>query len=213
MDARHQAILLLGPTGSGKTPLGQLLERKGLGSQRCFHFDFGEELRAISRITRPNKLWPAAETGFIRKLLKEGGLLENEWFFLAEKILTSFISHRRIARTDYIVLNGLPRHVGQAENMGRIVNVALIIQLLCSPAVAIERIRANPGGDRTGRTDDKPHLVKAKISTYENRTQVLVEYYQRRGAQIRSVEVKPATTPLQLWQNLRHLLAEHPLMN
>ena len=103
MDARHQAILLLGPTGSGKTPLGQLLERKGLGSQRCFHFDFGEELRAITRITRPNKLWPVAETGFIRKLLKEGGLLENEWFFLAEKIRLFKFKSLRQKFTGYIL--------------------------------------------------------------------------------------------------------------
>ncbi|MCX7427258.1 MAG: hypothetical protein NTW96_16720 [Planctomycetia bacterium] len=46
-DTRNDAMLLLGPTGSGKTPLGDLLERRGLGGRRCVHFDFGAHLRRI----------------------------------------------------------------------------------------------------------------------------------------------------------------------
>jgi adenylate kinase len=44
---KHQALLLLGPTGSGKTPLGERLERRSLRGRRCHHFDFGASLRAV----------------------------------------------------------------------------------------------------------------------------------------------------------------------
>ncbi len=47
-----KAILLLGPTGSGKTPLGQALEKKGLAGRRCVHFDFGANLREIAGLKR-----------------------------------------------------------------------------------------------------------------------------------------------------------------
>ena len=45
---RHDAILLLGPTGSGKTPLGAALEEHGVCGRQCLHFDFGENLRACA---------------------------------------------------------------------------------------------------------------------------------------------------------------------
>jgi hypothetical protein len=41
------ALLLLGPTGAGKTPLGDWLEAHGLWGRPCHHFDFGANLRAV----------------------------------------------------------------------------------------------------------------------------------------------------------------------
>ena len=41
------AVLLLGPTGAGKSPLGDWLEARGLWGRPCHHFDFGANLRAI----------------------------------------------------------------------------------------------------------------------------------------------------------------------
>jgi hypothetical protein len=42
---KNKAILPLGPTGSGKTPLGDYLEERGLFGRRCVHFDFGEKFK------------------------------------------------------------------------------------------------------------------------------------------------------------------------
>jgi adenylate kinase family enzyme len=49
-----KAILLLGPTGSGKTPLGQVLEERGLWGHTCMHFDFGANLREIVACNKPD---------------------------------------------------------------------------------------------------------------------------------------------------------------
>ncbi len=38
---KQEAILFLGPTGSGKTPYGELIEWQGLGGRKCAHFYFG----------------------------------------------------------------------------------------------------------------------------------------------------------------------------
>ena len=47
-EVLFKAVLLVGPTGCGKSPLGQLLERLGLKGMRCLHFDFGKRLRKIN---------------------------------------------------------------------------------------------------------------------------------------------------------------------
>ena len=52
--SRRRAIVLLGPTGSGKTPLGDLIERCGLWGAPCLHFDFGACLRSIVEQDRPD---------------------------------------------------------------------------------------------------------------------------------------------------------------
>jgi len=72
--ALHQAVLLLGPTGSGKTPLGDALQREGFGGRRCHHFDFGEQLRHATGV---GDGLDAADIAFVRKVLEEGALLEN----------------------------------------------------------------------------------------------------------------------------------------
>ncbi|MEE8450650.1 MAG: hypothetical protein V3R99_02015 [Thermoguttaceae bacterium] len=51
---RNRAALLLGPTGAGKTPLGRLIEQRGLWGVRCLHFDFGDNLREVVRRNRPD---------------------------------------------------------------------------------------------------------------------------------------------------------------
>ena len=54
---------------------------------------------------------------FLRKVLETGALLENEHFPIARRILQSFLSRRSARPQTLVVLNGLPRHAGQAEAM------------------------------------------------------------------------------------------------
>ncbi|MDK1032856.1 MAG: hypothetical protein QGD94_12675 [Planctomycetia bacterium] len=102
------AILLVGPTGSGKTPLGELLEERGLWEKRCFHFDFGRALRTVVEGGSDNGTFSRDELDFLAGVLRSGALLEDEHFHIAEKLLTSFIAERRITGEDILVLNGLP---------------------------------------------------------------------------------------------------------
>jgi len=52
---RHPAILLLGPTGTGKTPLGNVLALRGWRGQPCLQFDFGANLRELAARNQPDE--------------------------------------------------------------------------------------------------------------------------------------------------------------
>ena len=69
-EIRPRALLLLGPTGSSKTPLGQLIEQRGLWQTRCLHFDFGANLRQIVAQDRPDELIGRNDLDFLADLLE-----------------------------------------------------------------------------------------------------------------------------------------------
>ncbi len=95
MDVRSQpAWLLVGPTGAGKTPLGRLLEEKGAAGRRCFHFDFGAELRAVAASPDRVPKLSEADVGVVRGSLATGALLEDHEFPIALRILEAFLRGR-----------------------------------------------------------------------------------------------------------------------
>ena len=198
----NRAILLIGPTGSGKTPLGECLQRKGLGGQRCSHFDFGTRLRRAVESDEPHPGLTADDLTVIRSVLETGTLLEDGQFHVARKILQDFLRRQHVGRDDYIVLNGLPRHVGQARDIESVVTVERVVRLACTPEVVLERIGTNAGTDRTGRTDDDIESITRRLTTFLERTALLVEHYRSRGVVIQTIKVGPSTTAYEMWYDL-----------
>ena len=197
---RLPAILLLGPTGAGKTPLGDLLEERGYRGDQCLHFDFGENLRRIAALDTPRPPITQADVEFVRQVLQSGALLEDEYFPLAERIFRSFLADRGADQETLIVLNGLPRHVGQAEAVDRLVDMKAVISLDCSSDVVLRLIGSNVGGDRTGREDDDLDAVNRKLALFVHRTAPLVDHYRRQGVPALAIEVRADSTPEQMWQ-------------
>jgi adenylate kinase family enzyme len=192
----HDAILLIGPTGSGKTPLGAYAETAGFHGRRCVHFDFGHQLRLAAAGEPPENGLDDDATAHIREVLATGALLENEAFAIAESILRRFIERHAPAPDDIIVLNGLPRHIGQAQRIARLLRVIRVVHLQCPPEVVFARIRHNSGGDRTGRCDDAPAAIRRKLAIFEERTAPLLEHYRRQGVDIiaRQITLQDAPT-------------------
>ncbi len=81
---------------------------------------------------------------------------------------------------DLVVLNGLPRHVGQARGVEEIVSIDSVIHLAAEPAVLCERIRLDTGGDRSGRSDDAEEAVLRRVERFRARTRPLLERYADR---------------------------------
>jgi len=194
-------ILLVGPTGSGKTPLGALLEERGLAATECRHFDFGAWLRRIAfgefrspRITDEDLATLAAS-------LCAGTLLENEHFHIARDIFLDFVAGT--GPETRIVMNGLPRHLGQARDVAMLVEMRLAIHLRCTPDVVAARIESDTGGDRAVRTDDSDEEVARKLRLFEDRTAPLLDHYRVQGVEIAEIDVTAAVTPAEMWQLLQ----------
>lgn len=195
------ALLLLGPTGSGKTPLGDLLAARGLWGRRCVHFDFGACLRAAAA-GAPVGL-EATELAVVRAALAHNALLEDRHFAIAEKLLARFAAAQAVDVVDWIVLNGLPRHVGQAEALVNIAAVSMVVYLDCAAAEVSARIRLDAGGDRGGRVDDDAAAVAGKLRLFEQRTTLLLQHYQAASVPVLRVPVTRDTRPAHVWARLQ----------
>ncbi|HUU09444.1 MAG TPA: nucleoside monophosphate kinase [Phycisphaerae bacterium] len=207
---RRRAILLVGPTGSGKTPLGDLLETTGLWGRPCVHFDFGAALRACAAGRDGGAGLTSDERGFVGRVLGSEALLEDEQFPIAEKLFRSFLARRAVDPGALVVLNGLPRHVGQATDMEPRVAMQAVVCLSCTAEVVWHRIRTNAGGDRTGRVDDGFDAVRRKVDRFRRRTEPLVAYYRDRGTPVVLIDVAADTTAGAMEQRLRQSRAETP---
>ena len=194
----NDAVLLLGPTGAGKTPLGEALAEAGIGDRRCFHFDFGANLRRIAVGDYVPDTFGDGDLHIVREALTAGVLLEDETFHIAEKILRAFTDDRGIGDGDLLILNGLPRHLGQARDTDRLVKMNAVLSLECAPDIVQARIRRNTGGDRTYRSDDSLAEIRAKLQTFQERTQPLLQYYASQGVAIHRLTVGSDTTPDQM---------------
>ncbi len=197
-----EAWLIVGPTGAGKTPLGNVLERSGWNGRRCFHFDFGSELRKVDAGMENVLGLSVDDRDVIRRVLREGVLFEDGQSSLVGKIFDDFLRRRGARVSDLLLLNGWPRHLGQARDLEAVAVVRRIV-LLNAPAETIrERIRTDAAGDRLIREDDSPDEVEKKFSLYEERTIPLVGYYAVQGIPVTTLDVAAETSAADLRREL-----------
>lgn len=206
----HRGILLIGPTGTGKTPFGEVLEQKGLNGMQCHHFDFGQELRRIAFMKQPEHAFTWDDHRFVVDVLEKGLLLEDEHFPLAEKIFQAFFERTHLQKQDVLALNGMPRHKGQARDISRIVELRAVVELVCSPDVIYKRIHQNTGGDRNGRQDDHLHLIEKKVDIYHKRTAPLIDYYAGRGCYLYRIDIGADMTSKETYEAFLKKYKENP---
>lgn len=195
-----RSALLLGPTGSGKTPLGARSEQNGLAGRTCHHFDFGAALRESAHPSV--SIFDEREKKFILDLLKDNRLLEQDHFHIARRLFLSFYRSRSVKQDDWILMNGLPRHLEQAKSVENLVCIRTVAVLQCSTRILRKRIRMNTGGDRSGRTDDTLTSIRNKLGIYEDRTRPLIDFYKGRGCSILKIRIGIHTSPFESWEKL-----------
>ena len=193
------SLLLLGPTGSGKTPLGEEMERRGLEGRPCLHFDFGANLRRLAAGPDQIGLLKAADLARIRFSLATGALFGDRDMPMIVGIFRSFVEARGLRPGTLLVLNGLPRHVGQAQGLAGTVSVERIVLLEAEAPVILERIRIDPGGDRSGRPDDSLDAVRKRLADYRERTRPLLDFYGAQGVPVLKIGVTAAMAAAEMY--------------
>ena len=179
-------LIILGAFATGKgTQAAKLADHLGL--QRISTGDmFREEIRKRSDIGLK-----------VKGILDRGDLVPDD--------LTVKILKERLPKESFI-LDGFPRTVRQAEELGKIRNIDLVInldvtkeeivrratgRLTCRAAGHIYHEIYEPpkdpgkcdidGSDLYKREDQKPEAVESRFQAYEKNTKPLIEYYQRKG--------------------------------
>ncbi len=207
------AMILLGPTGVGKTPLGRMVESRGLQGRPWRHLDFGEELRRAAGGSDSPPLFTPHERTALCRILQEHRLLRSDELWIAERILKRFAADTPVAPGGVpggVVLNGLPRNLRQAELVHRYLDVRLIVELTANAETIRERLRSNRGGDRADRTDDTPEAVARKLDWYHRETLPLIEHYRQFGCMAVQITVSKDVTPEQTYCELASRLAAMP---
>jgi adenylate kinase len=194
------SLLLIGPTGSGKTPLGAEIERRGWGGRRCVHFDFGAALRAVAAGPAAGEGLTETETADVRASLATGALFEDRDLPMIVRLVERFADRAALGPADLIVLNGLPRHPGQAEGLAGLLAVERIVLLEADAEVIRTRLRLDPGGDRAGRVDDTAEAVERRLADYRSRTLPLLDHYRRRGVPVTAIRVTSAMTASRMYE-------------
>jgi adenylate kinase len=199
---RIEAVLLIGPTGAGKSPLGEALEWSGWNGRRCVHFDFGAELRRAEASPEDFLDLEAVDRAVIHSVLADGVLLEDRHFSIARKILKRFLRAKSIGAGEVVILNGLPRHPGQASALEEIVDLRRVVRLDASAEIIRERIRRNAADDRTGRIDDSPGEIEKRLHLFEERTRPLDGYCALKGIPIVDLAVSASSNGEDLRRDL-----------
>jgi adenylate kinase len=211
-------LVLLGPPGSGKGTQGERLN----ADLHLPYYATGDILRGAVR--DQTALGKSA-----KEYMDRGDLVPDELIvgIIAERI------DSEEARQGFI-LDGFPRTTPQAEaldaklgELGRTVSSVLLIDVsddevvrrlggrrTCEAEGHVYHVEFNPpkvegvcgidGSPLIVRDDDKPDVIRKRLSTYHEKTEPLVAYYDGKGVLER---VDGARKPDQVTAELRDLLA------
>jgi len=196
----HDALLLIGHSNSGKSPLGSYLEQLLSGpSRRFIHCDFGHLLRGVCAGAVDAGL-SAGDLAYVRSVM-QGTLITREHFPVIHAVMAWFLARSRVRpAADILILNGMPRNIDQAGELGRMeIAVRAVIRLDCTVETALERKKASESGagfeERGGRGDATAEIFGRKIRSYEQETAPLLEYYVARRTPVFDVTVLTQTSP------------------
>lgn len=211
-------LVLLGPPGSGKGTQGERLNE----DLHLPYYATGDILRAAVR--------DETELGRTAKgFMDSGDLVPDE--VIVSVIVEALDSDE--AR-DGFILDGFPRTTPQAEaldakldDLGRQVTAVLLIDVsddevvrrlggrrTCTEGGHVFHVEFNPpeqegvcdidGSELIVRDDDKPEVIRKRLATYHEKTEPLVDYYDRRSVLRRIAGEAP---PDEVTEEVRRTLA------
>ena len=163
---RYRSILLFGAPGSGKGTQGKII-----GNIPGFHHSAtGDIFRSLDlQSEMGRKFWEYAGRGelvpdeFTIRLWKQ--------FIKGQEMVNQFHPE-----SEFLVLDGLPRNVGQAKLLEDTLEVVLIIYLRADLTKMVERLRRR--ALKENRIDDASDVViQRRLEVYERETRPVLEFY------------------------------------
>lgn len=164
---KRPAFIILGAPGSGKGTQGQIL-----GSvPRFFHVACGDVFRSLDTRT-------ALGQKFVH-YSSRGELVPDELTIELWKAQIDNLgdTHMYKPDIDFLVLDGIPRNVRQAQILERYLEVHQVFHLSCPNRDELAR-RMRKRALKTNRIDDaSDKVIDQRIATYEAETKPILDFY------------------------------------
>lgn len=165
--AKYRTFLIFGAPGSGKGTQGKVIG----GLPGFVHVACGDVFRALD---------PTSELGQVfLQYSSQGQLVPDDltvqlWREHIQKLIQT--EQFRPAE-DYLVLDGIPRNVNQAEILDQYIEVQRLLYLECQDSEAlIARLRRR--ALRENRPDDAhEEVIRARLEAFEAETAPVIAYY------------------------------------
>ncbi|MDR0534243.1 MAG: nucleoside monophosphate kinase [Verrucomicrobiales bacterium] len=185
---RRKTFLLLGAPGSGKGTQGKILGT----IPRFFHLACGDVFRSLDLRTDVGK-------AFMEYSSKGQLVPDNITIELWENYIDNMIALGRYKpEMDYLVLDGIPRNVRQAEIMDEFVVVEKVFHLSCPNRETLMR-RMRKRALKDNRLDDaKDEVIRERFAQYEAETKPLLEYFGKPNI----VEIDATAQPYQVLRTI-----------
>ncbi len=158
----HRAILLFGYPGSGKGTQGKILN----ALPGFHHVAMGEIFRGL----RPdNPLY-----GEVSSYLKQGNLVPDQ---LVMELFAQNIQQRKIADTDLLVIDGIPRNKLQVDLLAQHATVIKIFKLsVYNESLVVKRMKRRALIEN--RPDDaSDDVIAHRLEVYRNETESCIKSY------------------------------------
>jgi adenylate kinase len=164
---KYQTYILFGAPGSGKGTQGRTL-----GSiPRFYHCPCGDVFRSIDTRTKVGKAFLEYSS---RGQLVPDDITVELW---KEAIDAAVDSHKFKPDIDILVLDGIPRNVGQAKIMDELIDVMRVFHLSCPNRESLfARLRKRALKDN--RLDDaNEEVINRRLAIYEEESKPVLGYY------------------------------------
>ena len=189
---RYNTFILFGAPGSGKGTQG-----KTLGTiPRLFHCPCGDVFRSIDTRTKVGKAF--LEFSSKGKLVPDDITVEL-W---KEAIDAAVDAHKFKPDIDILVLDGIPRNVGQAKIMEGMIDVKKVFHLSCpNRETLFHRLKKRALKDN--RLDDaNEEVIQRRLEIYEAESKPVLNYYPKGSVTMVDATQPPAKVLLDILQSM-----------
>ena len=164
---RYKTLLIFGAPGSGKGTQGRTLGT----IPGFFHCACGDVFRGLDLQSKLGREF--------LKYSSKGKLVPDEvtvelWLQWIEVTIQSgqFRPHR-----DFLILDGIPRNIGQAKLMEKLIDVKHIFHLSCPEREKLVT-RLKSRALKENRLDDaNEEIIRSRLVTYEEESKPMLDYY------------------------------------
>jgi adenylate kinase len=164
---KKPAFIILGAPGSGKGTQGQILGKV----PRFVHCACGDVFRSLDTRTALGQQFVAFSS--------RGELVPDELTIDLWKAQIDNLSDTHFYKPDidFLILDGIPRNVRQAEILSRYIDVHQVFHLSCPNRNELAR-RMRKRALKENRMDDaSDKVIDQRIATYEAETKPILEFY------------------------------------